>query len=72
MKLNKREITLNEADSMQDVFRMEKLLFDAYEKGAEIALRKEVVNEIEALKKAAEAEAENAEKLWEKSKARQL
>ncbi len=72
MKLNKREITLNEADSMQDVFRMEKLLFDAYEKGAEIALRKEVVNEIEALKKAAETEAENAEKLWGKSKARQL
>ncbi len=72
MKLNKREITLNEADSLQDVFRTEKILLAEYDRAETLTLRKEVVNEIAALKKEGAADVELAKKLWEKSKGRRL
>jgi len=46
MKLEKREITLNECDSLKDVFFMEKTLLDAYVETLEKASRKETRNEI--------------------------
>ncbi len=41
MKLEKREITLNEADSLQDMLYMETLLLQSYEKGLAKTTRKE-------------------------------
>ena len=49
MKLEKREITLNEKDSVSDVFYLEKLLLQEYENGRGLANRKEVQNELEKL-----------------------
>ena len=46
MKLEKREITLNESDSLKDVFFMEKTLLNRYMETLEKASRKEVRNEI--------------------------
>lgn len=62
MKLEKREITLNEADSVTDMLYMEKTLLSTYEKGEKVADRKEtkslcakktceIRNEIELLQK---------------------
>lgn len=62
MKLEKREITLNEADSVTDMLYMEKTLLSTYEKGEKVAERKEtkslcakktreIRNEIELLQK---------------------
>ena len=42
MKLEKREVTLNEADSLKDMFYMEKTLLLAYADAAKRAARKEV------------------------------
>lgn len=42
MKLEKREITLNEKDSVTDMLYLEKNLLWAYEKGENHAERKEV------------------------------
>ncbi len=48
MKLKKREITLNEADSLKDVFYMEKTLAEGYKReGA--CFRKETQNELTRL-----------------------
>lgn len=41
MKLEKREITLNEKDSVTDMLYLEKNLLSAYEKGIKITERKE-------------------------------
>ena len=49
MKLEKREITLNERDSLKDIYYFEKQLLSAYEKGAANAARKDVQNELTAL-----------------------
>lgn len=46
MKLEKREITLNEYDSLQDVFYAEKLLLGEYVQALEYAERKETKNEL--------------------------
>ena len=46
MKLEKREITLNESDSLKDVFFMEKTLLNRYMETLEKVWRKEVRNEI--------------------------
>lgn len=62
MKLEKREITLNEADSVTDMLYMEKTLLSTYEQGEKVAERKEtkslcakktreIRNEIELLQK---------------------
>ncbi len=72
MKLKKREITLNEADSMQDVFFMEEYLFNAYVVGGNDSFRKETVNALTALSQMAQKERERSYSLWKKAKARQL
>ena len=46
MKLEKREITLNEFDSLKDVFFAEKLLLSEYTRALEKAERKETKNEL--------------------------
>ncbi len=60
MKLKKREITLNEADSVLDMVCIERLLKIEYAAGGENGYRKEVEGELEALKKeSADEEEEN-------------
>ena len=49
MKLEKREITLNEYDSLKDTFYMEKLLLSEYVNGVADARRKEVRGELTSL-----------------------
>jgi len=46
MKLEKREITLNEADSLKDVFYTEKALLDRYADALAVADNKETQNEL--------------------------
>ncbi len=72
MKLKKREITLNEADSLKDVFFTEKALSSAYEAGDSYAFRKETANELTTLKDLALTETERVKALWKKSKSEQL
>ena len=69
MKLEKREITLNEADSLKDVFYLERTLFREYSKGEGYAERKELTNELTTLIKEAKEDMEKVFTLWEKSKA---
>ncbi len=72
MKLKKREITLNEADSMKDVFFIEQALYKSYDEGAGFAFRKETANELAALKGMAQGEAERIKALWVKAKKEQI
>ncbi len=72
MKLKKREITLNEADSVKDVYFLERTLKNAYEEGDAFSFRKETVNELSALKALAASEAEKMQALWKKAKKEQL
>ncbi len=51
MKLEKREVTLNEYDSLKDVFYLEKLLLGAYGQALEKSVRKEVKGELLRLSK---------------------
>ena len=69
MKLEKREITLNEADSLKDVFYLERTLFREYSAGAGKNERKEVNNELALLIEEAKEDMEKVLALWEKSKA---
>ena len=46
MKLEKREITLNEYDSLRDIFCLERLLFSEYARVLEKQIRKEVKGEV--------------------------
>ena len=46
MKLEKREITLNETDSLKDMFFWEKFLSSEYKEGAKRAERKETESEL--------------------------
>lgn len=69
MKLEKREITLNEADSLKDVFYLERTLFREYSEGEGYTERKELANERTALIKEAKEDMEKVFALWEKSKA---
>lgn len=46
MKLEKREITLNEYDSLKDMFYLEKTLLQTYGEGLGKMLRKESKNEL--------------------------
>ena len=66
MKLEKREITLNELDSCKDVYYFEKGLLREYELAAKNAVRKETQNEISRLLEEVKREAENAKKRIEK------
>ncbi len=72
MKFKKREITLNEADSLHDVFCLEEYLEKAYEEGSRFSFRKETLNVLSTLGQTAGKEKERAFSLWNKSKARQL
>ncbi len=72
MKLKKREITLNEADSLQDMYYMEKALARGYEEGIALALKRETVNEWESAHKRACEDMQLLQGLWEKSKSEQL
>ncbi len=72
MKLKKREITLNEADSLKDVFFTEKALERAYGEGDNYAFRKETANELSTLKGIAVEEAEKMLVLWKKAQNEQL
>ena len=66
MKLEKREITLNELDSLKDVYYFEKTLLREYENAAKKAERKEAQNEIARLLEEVKGEAESAKKRIEK------
>ena len=70
MKLEKREVTLNEADSLKDVYYLEKTLLDAY-KEKDAIVRKEVANEVENLIMQTQEEATRVYGLWQKSMAEQ-
>ena len=72
MKLEKREITLNEADSLKDVYYLEETLLRAYEAGRTLAARKEVCNEIARLIKQSEEDKERTFSLWQNSKEEQI
>jgi hypothetical protein len=72
MKLEKREITLNEADSLKDIYYIEKTLLQAYADGEIFAVRKEVENELKTLLRQTEEEKKKICSLWQKSKAEQV
>ncbi len=72
MKLKKREITLNEVDSLKDVFFLEEKIESRYGEVENYAFKKETVNEIDGLRKESEKDKEFVLGLWKKSKARQL
>ncbi len=72
MKFQKREITLNEADSLQDMFYMEGMLAERYGQVERSAFAKETSNELERLHKETVEEVEMLQTLWKKSKAEQL
>ena len=62
MKLEKREITLNEQDSLKDVFYWEKILIDEYTKSIKKAERKETKSEIAKLLEEAKKDMQSVEK----------
>ena len=72
MKLEKREITLNEADSLKDIYYIEKALLTAYAEGGIFAVRKEVENELELLMAQTEEGKKKVCSLWQKSKEEQV
>ena len=72
MKLEKREVTLNEADSLKDMFYMEKTLLLAYGDALECAQRKEVKAVLSELKKETEKEMAFVERRLQKSLSRFL
>ena len=63
MKLEKREITLNERDSLKDILYLETLLWLAYADKTD-AFRKETRNRLERLEKEIFDEKELLEKLY--------
>ena len=72
MKLEKREITLNEADSLLDMYYLEKMLHYTYTAGGDCIERKEVANEVAQLIRQTEEEGERMYSLWKKVKAEQI
>ena len=69
MKLEKREITLNEADSLKDIFYLERTLFREYREGQSNMERREVENELALLEEETKGDMEKIFSLWEQSKA---
>ena len=67
MKFEKREITLNEYDSLKDMHYMEKILFLEYEKDLESVERKETSETIKTLMQETKNEIENMAELMRKS-----
>ncbi len=71
MKLQKREITLNEADSVRDMLYLEERIARAYgEPRAE--LRTEALHELQSLLAQTKTDEENLQKLLKRAKERQL
>lgn len=68
MKLEKREITLNERDSLKDVYYLEESLCFAYASGKRNNFRKEAVSAFAFLQTQTEEEKKLVEKLLEKSR----
>ena len=68
MKLEKREITLNEADSLLDMLYLEERLLNVYSKGAKKAFRKELVGEFSRLLEETRKECESVSALLKNSK----
>ena len=67
MKLEKREITLNEADSLKDVYYLEKTLLREYSARLALAKCQETKHELSALVKEVTADMEQVEKWMQKS-----
>lgn len=67
MKLEKREITLNEADSLKDVYYLEKTLLREYSARLALAKCQETKHELSTLVKQVTADMENVERLMKKS-----
>ena len=67
MKLEKREITLNETDSLKDVYYLEKTLLREYSARLALAKCQETKHELSALVKEVSEDMENVEKLTRKS-----
>ena len=67
MKLEKREITLNEADSLKDVYYLEKTLLREYSARLALAKCQETKHELSALVKEVTADMEQVEKRMQKS-----
>ncbi len=66
MKLEKREITLNEKDSLKDIYYLETLLLSEYGDKQD-GFRKETENVFERLKKETEEELDLIEKLYNRA-----
>ncbi len=71
MKLNKREITLNEADSLKDVLFLERTIAEYYAEGVS-SFRKETANETARLEGETREEIILVERLWKDAKEAQL
>lgn len=67
MKLEKREITLNEADSIKDMYYYEKNLQNRYAQALKFAERKEVEGEISRLLRETEKDAVLLEELFKRT-----
>ena len=67
MKLEKREITLNEADSLKDVYYLEKTLLREYSARLALAKYQETKHELSTLVKQVPADMESVERLMRKS-----
>ena len=67
MKLDKREITLNEADSLQDIYCFEKTLAEEYGRQVLNAVKKETKNGLLRLMKETYEEAIEIGDLWRRS-----
>ena len=66
MKLEKREITLNEKDSLKDIYYLETLLLSEYGDKQD-GFRKETENAFENLEKEIRAEKELVDKLLKRA-----
>ena len=67
MKFEKREITLNEIDSLKDSFYFEQTLLARYQAGVESAENKETIETIRVFTRETESEMERLSGLMRKS-----
>ncbi|MBE5746846.1 MAG: hypothetical protein E7352_01580 [Clostridiales bacterium] len=67
MKLEKREITLNETDSLKDVYYTEKTLLREYSARLTLTTCQETKHELSALIEEVTSDMEKAENLMQKS-----
>ncbi len=72
MKLKKREITLNEVDSVKDAYFLQRAIVREYENSPRFAARKETENVIETLRREGAEEEERLLKLLQKIKENRL